>query len=95
MPPKYVKKDPISHILDRPDTWVGSIRSRQVTDFVVIDEDFHIAKKKIEVSPAIVRMFIEPLSNIIDNVARSKAGKNKTTKIIINVGRRGNNFFLE
>jgi len=85
MPPKYVKKDPISHILDRPDTWVGSIRSRQVTDFVVIDEDFHIAKKKIEISPAIVRMFIEPLSNIIDNVARSKAGKNKTTKIIINV----------
>lgn len=85
MPPKYVKKDPISHILDRPDTWVGSIRSRSVEDYVVVDDKFHIAKKKIDISPAIIRMFIEPLSNVIDNVARSNQGKNKTKKIAVSI----------
>lgn len=88
MPPKrqvYTKKDPISHILDRPDTWVGSIRSRKIDEFVVIDNEWHISRKNIEISPAIIRMFIEPLSNVVDNVARSKQNKNPTTKIDINI----------
>jgi DNA gyrase/topoisomerase IV subunit B len=86
MPPKkqvYTKKDPISHVLDRPDTWVGSVRSRNIEEFVVLDDAYHIDKRTINVSPAIIRMFIEPLSNIVDNVARSKLNKNPTTKIEI------------
>jgi len=82
---KYSKKDFISHCLDRPDTWVGSIRSRQIEDFVSVDEGYTISKRKIDVSPAIIRMFIEPLSNVIDNVARSKQSGNKTTKICIDI----------
>lgn len=81
----YVKKDPISHILDRPDMYVGSTKARTVEEFVVIDEDFHIHRRTIQVSPAIMRIFIEPLSNIIDNVARSKLGKHKVSKIEINI----------
>ena len=90
MPPKkqtYTKKDPISHILDRPDTWVGSTRSRPIEEFVVTDNQFHISKQTVNVSPAILRMFIEPLSNAIDNVARSKLNKNPTTKIAIDIDR--------
>jgi len=88
MPPKkqvYTKKDPISHVLDRPDTWVGSVRSRNIEEFVVLDDAYHIDKRTINVSPAIIRMFIEPLSNIVDNVARSKLNKNPTTKIEIDI----------
>jgi DNA gyrase/topoisomerase IV subunit B len=81
----YVKKDPISHILDRPDMYVGSTRSRQVEEFVVVDDNYNIAKKSIDISPAILRIFIEPLSNVIDNVARSKQNKNKVSKIVINI----------
>lgn len=88
MPPKkqvYSKKDPISHVLDRPDTWVGSVRSRNIEEFIVLDDAYHIDKKTINLSPAIIRMFIEPLSNIVDNVARSKLNKNPTTKIEIDI----------
>lgn len=81
----YSKKDPISHVLDRPDTWVGSVRSRKTDEFIVLDDYFQIGKKTINISPAIIRMFIEPLSNIVDNVARSKVNKNPTTKIEINI----------
>jgi DNA gyrase/topoisomerase IV subunit B len=82
---KYVKKDPISHILDRPDMYVGSTRARDIEDFVVVDESYRIQRKTIKVSPAILRIFIEPLSNVIDNVARSRQGKNKVTKIAIEI----------
>lgn len=90
MPPKakkqtYVKKDPISHALSRPDMYVGSTRSRKIEDYVVVDNSYHIARKTIDVSPAILRIFIEPLSNIIDNVARSKQGKNKVSKISVGI----------
>lgn len=83
--PKYVKKDPISHALSRPDMYVGSTRSRKIEEYVVTDGDYHIGRKTIDVSPAILRIFIEPLANIIDNVARSKQGKNKVTKISIEI----------
>ena len=51
MPPKkqvYSKKDPISHVLDRPDTWVGSVRSRNIEEFIVLDDAYHIDKKTIK-----------------------------------------------
>jgi len=84
----YIKKDPISHILDRPDMYVGSTKTRKVEEFVVVDnESFKIEKKAITVSPALLRIFIEPLSNIIDNVARSKQGKNKVKKITIDINK--------
>ena len=82
---KYVKKDPISHILDRPDMYTGSIRTRKIDDYVVVDDEFHIQKKSVDVSPAIQRIFIEPLSNVIDNVARSKQNKNKVSKISVDI----------
>jgi DNA gyrase/topoisomerase IV subunit B len=82
---KYVKKDPISHIIDRPDMYVGSTRSRKTEEYVVVDDQFHIEKRTIDVSPAILRIFIEPLSNIVDNVARSSKNKNKVSKICINI----------
>ncbi len=87
--PKYVKKDPISHIIDRPDMYIGSIRSRQTDEFVVVDDQYRIEKRSINISPAIIRMFIEPLSNVIDNVARSKENKNPTTKICIDIDENG------
>lgn len=85
---KYEKKSPIEHVLLRPDTYVGSVRSRTIEQYVVVDENFSIKKKKIDISPAILRMFIEPLSNVIDNVARSKADKNPTTKICIDIDKK-------
>ena len=90
MSKKYVKLNQIEHVLKRPDVYIGSTRSRQVDDYVVTNdkEDEHklkIVKKNISVSPAILRIFIEPLSNAIDNLARSKQNGIKASKICINV----------
>jgi DNA topoisomerase-2 len=80
---RYVKKDPISHILERPDMYVGSTRTRNIEEFV-IDSNYKIEKRTVNYSPAILRIFVEPLSNAVDNVARSKKTK-KVTEIRINI----------
>ena len=72
---EYVKKDPREHVLLRPDMYVGSNKSRKTTEFVCIKNSeglFEIIKKDIDVSPAILRIFIEILSNATDNVERSR-----------------------
>ena len=34
---RYEKKDPISHCLDRPDMYVGSVRLRNIMEFLFLD----------------------------------------------------------
>jgi DNA topoisomerase-2 len=84
--PKYSKIDPIHHILHRPDMYTGSTRSRELDEYISIpNQDFHIIKKAIKYCPAILRIFIEPLSNAIDNVARSLKTKKPCTTIRVKV----------
>ena len=83
---KYNKMDPLAHILHRPDTYVGSTRSRELEDYISLsDQNFQIRKKTIKYCPAILRIFIEPLSNAIDNVSRSQKTKTPCTTIKVNV----------
>jgi DNA topoisomerase-2 len=79
---KYNKMDPLKHILHRSDTYVGSTRLRELEDYISLSqENFRIIKKNINYCPAILRIFIEPLSNAIDNVARSQKTKTPCTTI--------------
>jgi DNA gyrase/topoisomerase IV subunit B len=83
---KYSKIDPIQHILHRPDMYTGSTRARELEEYISIpNQDFHIIKKVIKYCPAILRIFIEPLSNAIDNAARSQKAKRPCTTIKVNV----------
>jgi DNA topoisomerase-2 len=83
---KYSKMNPLEHILHRPDTYVGSTRSRVVEEYVSHPyNNFKITKRNIKYSPAILRTFIEPLSNAIDNVARSKNTTTPCTSIKISI----------
>jgi DNA topoisomerase-2 len=88
MSKKYSKKDPISHILDRSEMYVGSKKLKDVEEYVAIKngDSFKIDKKLISSSPAILRIFIEILSNAIDNFERSRKSKTpcKTIKVSIN-----------
>lgn len=81
---KYEKLDQIDHVLKRPDVYIGSTRSRNTNEFVVVDNN-KIEKKNINISPAILRIFIEPLSNVVDNFARSKQKGIKASKLEINI----------
>lgn len=75
----YIKQDPITHILARPDMYVGSkVFDRQQ---VYIFSNNRIISKEINVIPALVRTFVEILSNAIDNIERSS----KMTYISVNL----------
>lgn len=83
MKEEYEKLDPISHILRRPDMYIGTLKSEDNITEWIEDENGKIESKKIEkYSSGLARLFIEVLSNAIDNVWRSK-DENKVSKIII------------
>ena len=86
---KYQEMDEITHILTRPDMYVGSIDKEIHNEYIVsIDEgDIKIVKKPIEISQGFIRIFIEILSNAIDNCIRSSSTDNKCTKIKVNINK--------
>ena len=87
---RYQKKDPISHIIDRPDMYVGSTRLRVVQEYVAElsdDDTYKIEQKDIKSSPAILRVFVEALSNAIDNVERSRSTTTPCTKIKVSINK--------
>lgn len=81
---KYEQLDPITHILKRPDMYCGSNRIREVTEYLA-GADFTISKQSIKSSPAILRIFVEVLSNAIDNVDRSTKAGIPCTKIKVSI----------
>lgn len=82
MSKKYHKTDPITHILTRPDMYVGS-KDFHITNELIWIEN-HFVKKSISVSPALLRLFIEILSNAVDNSQRDTCKKMTTIKVNIN-----------
>ena len=77
--------DQLEHILHRSDTYVGSTRRKIKTYISNYKNKFKICEEDIEFAPAILRIFIEALSNAIDNVARSNKTKNYCKEIKINI----------
>lgn len=65
----YIKQDPITHILTRPDMYVGTKTFEEQSEYIW--KNNKIVKKQIKVCPALTRTFIEILSNAIDNIERS------------------------
>lgn len=86
---KFKKVQHLDHILMRPDTYVGSLRMKASDEYIVVssEEETSILRKKITFSPGLLRIFIEALSNAIDNVQRSKEAGVKCTKIKISLDR--------
>ena len=86
---RYQKKDQITHCLDRPDMYVGSTRLRKTDEYVAdhTDGQYAITLRSISSSPAIVRVFVEALSNAIDNVERSRQAGVKCTRIRVTIDR--------
>ena len=93
MPPKkvYQKKDPIDHILLRSSMYVGSKTLKTYEDYIADfdneSEEYKIFKKYVTASPAILRIFIEVLSNAVDNVERSRKANIPCTAIKVNLNR--------
>ena len=80
---KYQKKTQLEHILDLPDTYIGSVQTNEETLFVFDDETNKIVKKKINYNPGLHRIFEEILMNAFDQTVRENTGTN-VIKVDIN-----------
>jgi len=82
---KYKKVDQKQHVLLRPDMYIGSVSTESSIEYISSNLE-SIEQEKIDINPGICRIFIEALSNAVDNVERSKKSKNlcKNIKIEIN-----------
>lgn len=74
---QYQLYEPIQHILERPDMYVGSKQREEIEDYVykvnfdkTVECAGQLVKTKIDVSPAFYRTFLEILSNAVDNLER-------------------------
>jgi DNA topoisomerase-2 len=68
----YKKKDLHKHILDRPDTYIGSTKKTNEEKFVFDEQTQKIIKKEVEYTPAFIKIFDEILVNAIDHTVRDK-----------------------
>jgi DNA topoisomerase II len=83
----YQKKDLHQHILDRPDTYIGSIKNVCDDQYVFVNGDSgQIQKKTIEYNPALIKIFDEILVNAIDHTVRD----NTATFIKIDIDKKTN-----
>lgn len=76
---RYKKLDPISHILLRPDMYLGSVQSQESNVWIYDENENKIVKKFIMYNDGIVRCFTEAVSNAVDNFFRSRDGPTPMT----------------
>lgn len=93
----YKSLDQRTHVLHRPDMYIGTVKS-VVTDFYVAskikekddeEEKISIYRKTGTINPGLHRIFVEPLSNAIDNFFRSESTDTRCTKIKVDITPEG------
>ena len=67
----FQKKDPKKHVLDKPSSYIGSVK-RFVRNLLVVDEELNYEYKNVDISQGLERLFIEILSNAADHTRKSK-----------------------
>ena len=91
----YQKKTPLEHILDLPDTYIGSVEKTELETWVYSDVDNKIVFRNIEYIPGLYKIFDEVLVNAIDQHVRIENDdqiKNKVTEIKVNLDKENNKF---
>jgi DNA topoisomerase-2 len=70
---RYQKKSPLEHILDLPDTYIGSVEIAEEDMFILNDEN-KMVKKTISYIPGLQRIYEEILLNAFDQQVREGTG---------------------
>ena len=73
----YQKKSDKEHILDNPDTYIGSVENVEAKDFVFDAESRKIVNKTFEYIPGLYKLFDEGIVNCRDHVIRMDQKKQK------------------
>ena len=72
---KYQKKTPLEHILDLPDTYIGSTEPTTQSQYIFKNDK--IFKKEITFNPGLINIWVEILTNAIDHHIRCHIDKNE------------------
>uniref|UniRef100_A0A6C0AWW6 DNA topoisomerase (ATP-hydrolyzing) n=1 Tax=viral metagenome TaxID=1070528 RepID=A0A6C0AWW6_9ZZZZ len=67
---KYQKKSDREHILDNPDTYIGSVELIDSNEFILSEDKNSIIKKTIQINPGLYKLFDEGIVNCRDHVIR-------------------------
>ena len=69
---KYQKKSDKQHVLDNPDTYIGSIDNINADTYIFDNEKKRIIEKSIDYIPGLYKLFDEGIVNCRDHVVRMK-----------------------
>lgn len=79
---RYSIKNDIQHVLDCSDVYIGDTGHCSRKEYIYSDEHDKIIYQNVTVPEALVRIFVEVLTNAVDNVERSKGSQPcKTIKV--------------
>ena len=70
----YQKKSELEHVLDNPDTYIGSVHKVDVGEFVV-DADARIRSRDMQLVPGLYKLFDEGIVNCRDHAVRMDAAE--------------------
>lgn len=79
-------------ILLRPDTYIGSVKKVKSIDPIWVLQKNKIVQRTVAYTEGYIRLFIEVVSNAIDNVWRSQEFKIPSRYIKINIDQENNTF---
>ncbi len=85
---KAQRLNPFEHALKRPDVYIGSTKTKKAEEWVFDKQTSTIVKRLIKYNPGLVRIFIEILSNAIDNKWRSAKAGVSMKRIEINLEKK-------
>ena len=89
----YQKKTQLQHIIDLPDTYIGSVEKTELDTWVYNQEENKIEFKNIQYIPGLYKIFDEVLVNAIDQHVRVEHDSNikyKVTEIKVNFNKEEN-----
>ena len=67
---KYQKKSDKQHVLDNPDTYIGSIENITTNSYIYDSDNKKIIEKAINYIPGLYKLFDEGIVNCRDHVIR-------------------------
>lgn len=82
---KYVKLDPIEHVLRRPNMYVGSIEEDEYSTWVYDDKIEKMKKMKLKYVPGFYKIYDELIVNVLDHMKRIEMSKAKDKNIVKNI----------
>jgi DNA topoisomerase-2 len=82
---KYQQKTDKQHILDNPDTYIGSVEMIESEQFVFSSEETKIREKNIQFVPALFKLFDEGIVNCRDHAIRMAKAVEEKVENSINV----------